>query len=72
MTGAAREAWGTGRLFHVVKLNCGGTVAGYMSQSSTGGDDVAGALQVIESVVGGWTRKLASPNLKGLPEHDRR
>jgi hypothetical protein len=52
ITGAAREAWGTGRVFHVVKLDCGGTVAGYMSQSSTGGDDVAGALQVIESV--GW------------------
>jgi hypothetical protein len=49
---SARQAWESGRLFYVVKLNLGGTVADWTSMSSSDGDDVAGALQTIEAV--GW------------------
>jgi hypothetical protein len=48
----AREAWDSGRAFHVVKLNLGGSTAGFMSMVESEGDDAAGALQTIESV--GW------------------
>lgn len=49
---AAKEAWESGRLFHVVKLNLGGTTASWVGMAESGGDDVAGALQTIEAV--GW------------------
>jgi hypothetical protein len=49
---AARQAWESGRGFHVVKLNLGGSTASWMSTSQSTGDDVAGALQTIEAV--GW------------------
>jgi hypothetical protein len=46
----ARQAWESGRLFYVVTLNLGGTVADWTSMSVADGDDVAGALQTIEAV----------------------
>jgi hypothetical protein len=49
---AARQAWESGRLFYVVKLNLGGTTAAWTSMSESDGDDAAGALQTIEAV--GW------------------
>ena len=49
---SAREAWDSGRSFHVVKLNLGGSTAGFMSMVESEGDDAAGALPIIESV--GW------------------
>jgi hypothetical protein len=56
MDQSAREAWDSGRLFYVVKLNLGGTVADWTSISASDSDDVAGALQTIEAV--GWRLDL--------------
>ena len=52
VTRTAQEAWASGRAFYVVRMNLGGSEAGFMSRSAVGGDDVAGALQVIEGT--GW------------------
>ena len=48
----AAQAWESGRAFHVVKLNLGGTAAGWMTTTESSGEDVPGALQTIEAV--GW------------------
>jgi hypothetical protein len=49
---SARGAWKSGREFYVIKLSLGGSTAGWMTTSTSEGDDVAGALQAIEAV--GW------------------
>jgi hypothetical protein len=52
ITRDARAHWDTGRAFYVAKLNLGGTEASWMAVRESAADDVAGALQTIESV--GW------------------
>ena len=55
---AAAQAWDSGREFHVVELSHGGQTAGYVEGAKTAtGDDVGGALQVIEAV--GWKLEQA-------------
>jgi hypothetical protein len=52
ITERARAGHESGRSFYVERLNLGGTEAGWTTQGRTPSDDVAGALQAIESV--GW------------------
>jgi hypothetical protein len=52
MEAAARAAWDVGRLFYVLTLNLGGTVAGLLFKWETKGSDAALALEAVERV--GW------------------
>lgn len=63
----AEEAWRSERHFHVIHLDHGGSVAGWVTHRDTEADDVPGALQVIESV--GW--KLATAGYVYQPLKER-
>ncbi|MGZ4131790.1 MAG: hypothetical protein ACXVWF_01985 [Actinomycetota bacterium] len=52
ITQDAKAHWDSGRTFYVVKLDLGGSTEGWRSVTGSGGDDVAGALQMIEKI--GW------------------
>ena len=53
VTQDAKAHWESGRTFYVAKFDLGAsTPPGWMSVMRSGGDDVAGALQMIEKI--GW------------------
>jgi hypothetical protein len=48
----ARAWWDSGRIYYIVKLSLGGTIAQLMSHADVEGEDVSGILQQIEAI--GW------------------
>jgi hypothetical protein len=67
VTDEAKAYWEAGRTFYVVKLDLGASTAGWTSVSRSGGDDVAGALQMIEKI--GW--RLDSSGYVLQPSRER-
>ncbi|MGE5226519.1 MAG: hypothetical protein ACM3OO_06540 [Planctomycetaceae bacterium] len=66
VTNEAKAYWESGRTFYVVKLDLGASTAGWMSVTGSGGDDVAGALQMIEKI--GWRLDSSGYVLQPLRE----
>jgi hypothetical protein len=48
----ARAWWESGRVYYIVKLSLGGTIAQLTSHADVEGEDVSGILQQIEAI--GW------------------
>jgi hypothetical protein len=48
----AKAWWDSGRVYYIVKLSLGGTVAGLMSHAESDAEDVSGIIQQIETI--GW------------------
>jgi hypothetical protein len=48
----ARAWWESGRIYYIVKLSLGGTIAQLTSHADVEGEDVSGILQQIEAI--GW------------------